>query len=152
MLDGFKTILIADANEEEREYLSISLTAEGYKVETAKASSEIIQKLHNNSDVSVIVMDVNMPEVRAYELIPIVKKINRRIPIIVMSSDDSIDLAREVRQAGIFFYAMKPLNIEEIKLAVRDAFKKVIRETSIPIINQKYVIREETSCVSFFTS
>ena len=112
----------------------------------------MIQKLHNNSDVSVIVMDVNMPEVRAYELIPIVKKINRRIPIIVMSSDDSIDLARKVRQAGIFFYAMKPLNIEEIKLAVRDAFKKVIRETTIPIINQKYVIREETSCVSFFTS
>jgi DNA-binding NtrC family response regulator len=147
MLDGFKTILIADANEEEQEYLSISLAAEGYKVETAKASSEMIQKLHNNSDVSVIVMDVNMPEVRAYELIPIVKKINRRIPIIVMSSDDSIDLARKVRQAGIFFYAMKPLNIEEIKLAVRDAFKKVIRETSLPIINQKYVIRE--LCSSF---
>ena len=129
MIDCFKTVLIADTNEEEREYLSIALASEGYKVETAKASSEMIKKLHNKSDVGVIVMDVNMPGVRAYEVIPIVKKINRRIPIIVMSSDNSIDLARKVRQAGIFFYAMKPLNIEEMKLAVKDAFKKVNHET-----------------------
>jgi DNA-binding NtrC family response regulator len=46
-----------------------------------------------------------------------------------MSSDNSIDLARKVRQAGIFFYAMKPLNIEEMKVAVRDALKKMNHET-----------------------
>ena len=136
MIDCFKTVLIAETNEEEREYLSIALASEGYKVETAKASSEMIKKLHNKSDVGVIIMDVNMPGVRAYEVIPIVKKINRRIPIIVMSSDNSIDLARKVRQVGIFYYAMKPLDIEEMKLVVRDAFKKVSRETSYPIINQ----------------
>jgi len=129
MLACFKTVLIADTNEEDQEYLSIALAGEGYKIETARASSEMIQKLQNNSDIGVIVMDVNMPGVRAYEVIPIVKKINRIIPIIVMSSDDSIDLARKVRQAGIFFYAMKPLNIEEMKLAVKDAFKKVHHET-----------------------
>ena len=129
MTDGFKTILIADANEEEREHLSLALAGEGYKVETAMASSEVIQKLQSSGEIGVIVMDVNMPGVKAYEVIPIVKKINRRIPIIVMSSDNSIDLARKVRQAGIFFYAMKPLNIEEMKLAVKDAFKKVNHET-----------------------
>ena len=157
MLDYFKTVLIADTNEEDRESLSIALASEGYKVETAIASSEMIQKLHDNSDVGVIIMDVNMPGVRAYEVIPIVKKINRRIPVIVMSSDNSIDLARKVRQAGIFFYAMKPLNIEEMKLVVRDAFKKISRETIYPIINQKHTSflrklstgKEETSCAHF---
>ncbi|MBC7189246.1 hypothetical protein H5U35_03400 [Candidatus Aerophobetes bacterium] len=43
--------------------------------------------------------------------------------IIVTSSDNSVELARKIRAEGVFFYALKPLDIEEIKLAVSDALK-----------------------------
>ena len=128
MRNGFKTILIADSDEEVRERLKTILADEGYKVETAKVGSEIIQKVQTH-DIGVTIMDVFMPGMKVHKVIPAVKSINPGIPIIVMSADSSIDLAREVRKEGIFFYAMKPLNMEEIKLAVKDAVKKVNRET-----------------------
>jgi len=66
---------------------------------------------------------------KAYEMIPLVKEINPRVPIIVMSADSSVELAQRIRHEGVFFYAMKPLDGDEIESAVESAFKKLTHET-----------------------
>jgi hypothetical protein len=46
----------------------------------------------------------------------------------VISSEESIGLAKRLREAGIFYQAMKPIDPEEIRSAVACAFDKIERE------------------------
>ena len=124
MQNNPKTILIADIDDATRLSLSIFLVKDGYKVETAQFGSEVIQKVQNMS-IDLLIMDVELSGMKGYEIVPILKKIDPKLPIIIMSSDSSLELAKKVRETEIFFYAIKPLDFEEIKLAVRDAFKKI---------------------------
>lgn len=124
MQNNPKTILIADIDDATRLSLSIFLVKDGYKVETAQFGSEVIQKVQNMS-IGLLIMDVELSGMKGYEIVPILKKIDPKLPIIIMSSDSSLELAKKVRETEIFFYAIKPLDFEEIKLAVKDAFKKI---------------------------
>ena len=66
--------------------------------------------------------------VKACDLVAIFKKINPRVQVIVISSEESIGLVKRLRGAGIFYQAMKPVDLEEIRSAVECAFEKIERE------------------------
>jgi DNA-binding NarL/FixJ family response regulator len=58
----------------------------------------------------------------------LLKNINSKIQIVVISSEESIGLVKRLRGAGIFYQAMKPVDLGEIKSAVECAFQKIERE------------------------
>ena len=99
----------------------------GYQVEAAKVVSEMIRKVRNGS-IHVVLLDDEIEGVKAYDLIPLLKKINYRVQIIVISSEESLGQVKRLRGAGIFYQAMKPVDFEEIKSAVECAFGKIERE------------------------
>jgi len=119
-------VLVADADEKSRVSVVKFLLKENLAVDTTSMASEVIQKIQNKK-IDVLVMDVELRGMKGYEIIPILKRMDPELCIIVTSSDTSLDLARKIREEGIFFYAVKPLDLEEIKLAVNDALKRVIR-------------------------
>lgn len=100
----------------------------GFRVETAKAISDLIRKVRNGN-IHVVLMDDEIEGIKALDLVNIVKKINSKTQIIVVSSENSIILAKQLREAGIFYQIMKPIDLEEIKSVVECAFKKVGRES-----------------------
>lgn len=122
-----KKILIAYQDDLGGKSLSIYLHGLGYKVERAKILSEIIRKIRNGN-FPVILLDDEIEGLKAYDVVPLLKKINSKIQIILISSEESINVARLLRGAGIFYQAMKPIDLEEIKSAVKCAFEKVERE------------------------
>ncbi len=99
----------------------------GYRVETAKAVGDMIRKVRNGN-IHVVLMDDEIEGVKALDLVNLVKKINSKTQIIVISSENSLGLAKQLREAGIFYQAIKPVDLEEIKSVVECAFKKVERE------------------------
>ena len=106
MQNSVQTILIADNDDTIRLALSVSLAKEGYKVETAQSGTEVIQKIQNMS-IDVLIMDVELSGMKGYEIVPILKKINPKLPIIMMSNDSSLELAKKVSDitgAEIRFY------------------------------------------------
>ena len=102
----------------------------GYRVETAKSVSELFRKVRNGSG-HVVLLDDQIEGVRACDLVPVLKGINGIIQIIVISSEESLGPVRRLRGAGIFYQAMKPVDMEELKSAVACAFEKVERENPV---------------------
>lgn len=119
-----KTILIADGDEEVRRVLAEALAKVGYQVETAERASKVIHRIQT-AKIDVLIMDVGIPDIGGCEVIPIIRNIDPSIPIIILASDSSLELAKEVRKEGVFYYALKPLDLEEINLAVQDACRRV---------------------------
>lgn len=122
-----KTILIAYQDDLGARSLSTFFHGIGYRVETAKMVSEVIRKVRNMK-MSVALLDDEIEGVKACDLVPLFKKINDKIQVIVISSEVSIGLVKRLRGAGIFYQAMKPVDLEEIRSAVECAFEKIERE------------------------
>ena len=122
-----KTILIAYQDDVWAKSLSSFFHGIGYRVETAKMVSEMIRKVRKGN-IHVALLEDEMEGVKACDLVPLFKKIDDKIQVIVISSDLSIGLVKRLRGAGIFYQAMKPVDLEEIKSAVACAFEKIERE------------------------
>ncbi len=122
-----KTILIAYQDDLWARSLSTYFHSVGYRVDTTKLVSEMIRRIRNGKTLLVL-LDDEVEGVRACDLVPLFKKINPKVQVIVISSEVSIGLAKRLRGAGIFYQAMKPVDLEEIKSAVECAFEKIERE------------------------
>ncbi len=122
-----KTILIAYQDDLWARSLSTYFHSMGYRVDTAKLVSEMIRRIRNGK-THLVLLDDEIEGVRACDLVPLLKNINSKVQVIVISSEVSIGLVKRLRGAGIFYQAMKPVDLEEIKSAVECAFEKIERE------------------------
>ena len=122
-----KTILIAYPDDFWSKSLSAFFHDVGYKVETTKAVSEMIQRIRKGN-IHVILIDDEIEGVKACDVVPCSKNMNPKIQVIVISSEESIGLVKRLRGAGIFYQAMKPVDLTEVKSAVECAFRKIERE------------------------
>jgi DNA-binding NtrC family response regulator len=122
-----KMILVAYQDDLGIRSLSTFFHGVGYKVETTKVMSEMIRKIRKGN-IHVILIDDEIEGVKACDVVPLLKNINPKIQIIVISSEESIGLVKRLRGAGIFYQAMKPVDLEEVKAVVECAFRKIERE------------------------
>lgn len=115
-------VLIASSDEPLAEYLYHQLIELGWTVSRANLVSDLLRKVRGE-EVDILLLDNNVEGIPSYDLIPLIKRINSRMPIIALSEDSSLEMSKRVRLEGIFFLAMKPIDPEEIRAAVGDAIK-----------------------------
>ena len=109
-----KLILLVDDEENARIALSRLLTREGYIVETAANGFEALGYLREH-DVSLIVTDINMPEMNGIEFL---REVNRSFPgsnVIMITAYGGVESYIEAINLGAFEYINKPVKIEELR-------------------------------------
>ncbi len=132
-----KTILIAYQDDLWGRSVSAFFHGIGSRIETTKIVSDMIRKVRNGK-IQVVLLDDEIEGVQACDLVPLFKKMNHKTQVIVISSEASLGLVKRLREAGIFYQAMKPVDLEEIKSAVECAFEKIeresLQETILPLL------------------
>lgn len=116
-------ILLAGSNSDQMVAICQSLFSEAYQVTTVDHRGELFGRL-KAGQADVLILGVDVLGAKAYELIAQIRRLGCRVPVIVASADPSIELAQKLREVGIFFYLMEPLDGEEVRSAVRDAVRK----------------------------
>lgn len=102
-------ILIVDDETIIREWLQHtmqSLEGLGIHADTASDGIEALEKLQQTS-YNVIFIDIQMPRMNGIDLIREIRTINKEILIVILSSHDEFDYAREVMRNGAFEYILK---------------------------------------------
>ena len=115
-----KKILIIDPNCTERTVIAAFLRSENFHIETGKGLPDAIKKL-SVSGYDCLIMDVNLPEMKGYEAVPIIKNIDPKIKIIMTTKKNTKSLEAKVREQDIFFYFIKSFGKEELRLAIHNA-------------------------------
>jgi DNA-binding NtrC family response regulator len=123
-----KTILIACGDDLWARSLSTFFHDTGYSVEMVRGVSQMIRRVLNGN-IHVLLLDDEVEGIKAWDLVSLLKRINRRVQVIVISSEEALELVRQLRGAGIFYQAMKPVDMAELNSAVESAFKKIQRES-----------------------
>jgi len=82
------------------------------------------------TQVSYDVSILDLPEEKDFEIIPNIHSIDPKLPVIATSSDISIEAQKRLRSYGLFYFFTFPIDIEELKKAIRDAAKFSQKERS----------------------
>lgn len=111
-------IFVVDDESSVRISLSDDLKDLGYIVYDYENPLEaLIDLMKLNPDL--IFSDVRMPELNGIEFLKEVKKIKPNTYLVMMTGYSSINTAVEAVKAGAYDYISKPLNIEEIKIILK---------------------------------
>ena len=123
MTETEKEILIVDPNHDERMVMASFLRSEDYAVDTSGSLAEAIRKLSGNA-IRCLILDVDLPEMKGYEAVSVLKNINPDLKIIMTTRTNTRELEAKVREQDIFFYFIKSFGKDELKLAIHNAFNK----------------------------
>lgn len=104
-----KTILVAEDEDDNYQFLNIVLTRLGYQTYHAKTGLEAIHLLESNKQISLVLMDIKMPEMSGIEATIEIRKTNKTIPIIAQSAFLKTGYEDLINENGFTDYLMKPI-------------------------------------------
>lgn len=118
-------VLIADDNLDSRKVMADLFNGAGYDVTVTNSVASVLEGVLKKT-VQIVLIGNDFDEVAATELIPLLKKCNKEITIIFISSDASLPLLRKLRNDGIFYHSLQPEDPseqEDLKRAVECALE-----------------------------
>jgi len=118
-----QTILIVEDSEDILDLMEYTLSKEGYDVITCIDTSNVRDVL-DEENVSLILMDRNLPGVEGSMYISKLRKEGYNQPVIYVSAKDSSDEIVEGFERGGDDYITKPFNLNELKARVKSLIKR----------------------------
>ncbi|MBI4169741.1 MAG: sigma-54-dependent Fis family transcriptional regulator [Acidobacteria bacterium] len=116
-------VLIVDDEKGMRDLLSILLKKEGYAVAAAE-SAEKAREHVGRGDLDLVICDISMPGASGLEVLKQSKASNPETPVIMITAYASTESAVEALKLGAYDYLIKPFDVEEMKIVVRNALEK----------------------------
>ena len=119
-------LLIADEDLATRKQMAELFIDAGYQVTIPNSVAGALVGILKKT-VKVVLLSMRFDELLATDLIPLLKKANRDLTIILVASELPMALLRKARHEGIFYHALKPAqpgDEEELRQVVKCAFEK----------------------------
>ena len=105
-------ILIVDDDASFRRVVDYTLKEEGYQTTLAEDALTALGKL-DESDFSLVITDVRMPQMSGLELLTSIRAIKPEVPVILVTGFASVESAIEAVDLGVSAYIQKPFNTKE---------------------------------------
>ena len=148
-----KKILIADDDSSVRLVLSQAFTRLGYQVR-ATGNATTLLKWVMDGEGDLVVTDVMMPDENVFDVLPRIRKERPKLPIIVMSAQNTLLTAVNAADAGAFEYISKPFDLDDVTSAARRALSRpadaeaskaqarAMRDERLPLIGRSAPMQE----------
>jgi two-component system response regulator AtoC len=123
--NGSGTILLGEDELEVRCYLEMALRCQGYSVEMAQDGEELLSCLQSNvGTISAVLLDLVMPRKDGFETLKEIRRIDKDLPIIIVSGASSPLNVVEAMKNGATDFLGKPISPEDLRLALKSALDK----------------------------
>ena len=106
-------ILVADDEENIRWILQTSLGRAGFEVDCAPSGRDAVRKALEGN-YSLILLDINMPDLGGFEVMTRVRNGGVDSPIIFITAHNTVSNAIDSMQLGAYDYVTKPFDLEEV--------------------------------------
>ena len=116
-------VLVVEDDVRFNQIVCASLNAAGYAVQGCTNASEAFDALHESS-ADIIISDIMMPGIDGFEFVEDVRRINKRIPILLMTARDDLSAKRQGFRAGIDDYMVKPIDLDELLLRIEALLRR----------------------------
>lgn len=102
-----------------------------YEFVFAANGVEALEKLESNHDISIVLSDINMPEMDGLTLLSKINEAHPLIKAVMVSAYGDIENIRVAMNRGAFDFVTKPINFDDLNITVEKTIKHVeqIRKT-----------------------
>jgi len=123
MLDRLKnlTLLCVEDNEGVRKRLSNTLKFYFKNVLVAQDGLKGYE-LYKNTKIDIIMTDIDMPNMNGIELCKKIRKLDKDIPLIILTAYSSEEYLIELINLKINHFILKPINSRKLEVALKDIF------------------------------
>ncbi len=118
-----KKILIADDDASIRLVLSQAFSRLGYQVRATSNASTLL-KWVSEGEGDLVVTDVVMPDENVFDVLPRIRKERPKLPVIVMSAQNTLLTAVNAAEVGAFEYVSKPFDLDDMAAAAKRALAR----------------------------
>lgn len=108
-------VLVADDSSTMRKIILRSLQAVGVSSATEANDGEEAIQMFQNGTFDLVLTDWNMPKKNGLEVIQEIRKLNAKIPIIMVTTEAEKSRVLEAIQAGVSDYLVKPFTAETLR-------------------------------------
>src|SRR6202166_2844624 len=133
-------ILIADDDASIRLVLRQAFSRLGYQVR-ATGNATTLLKWVSEGEGDLVITDVVMPDENVFDVLPRIRKQRPKLPVIVMSAQNTLLTAVNAAEIGAFEYMPKPFDLDHMVAAARRALAK--RSDAEPARDQARAVRDE---------
>jgi PAS domain S-box-containing protein len=117
---GTETILVVDDEEHIRELARRNLNKAGYTVLMAANGIEALAVYRKNqSDISLVILDLIMPEMGGMECLEELVKVNPNVKVLIASGFSPAGPPRESIKVGVHGFVDKPFRVKEMLTTIR---------------------------------
>jgi two-component system response regulator HydG len=141
-LKNSSAITLIDDDLDLLDLLSSFFKQRGYKVSSYSNAEEALIEIENKrSNPDVVISDLKLPVMSGLDFIRRIRRSNSSLPIILMTSEGSVETAVESIEAGAYDFVLKPLHIPQLLISVQRAL--FLNEVQIENNNLKSLFQED---------
>src|ERR1700727_818046 len=152
-------ILIADDDSSIRLVLSQAFSRLGYQVR-ATGNATTLLKWVSDGEGDLVVTDVVMPDENVFDVLPRIRKQRPKLPVIVMSAQNTLLTAVNAAEIGVFDYIPKPFDLDDMTATAKRALARpadseaakaqarAARDERLPLIGRSAPMQEVYRTIS----
>jgi len=152
-------ILLADDDDSVRLVLHKALTRAGHSVK-ATDNAETLVKWAESGQGDIVVTDVMMGGREVFESLPRLTEARPKLPVIIISANNTVNTALKSGQHKVFEYVPKPFDLDDVTNAVARAGQSVnprkaksnAENKRLPMIGRSAVMQPVFRAVSRFAA
>jgi len=124
-------ILVVDDETPVREVLTEYFATEGYDVQAAGSGVEALAAVRGGR-ADLVLLDVRMPGLDGVQVLRRIRELDRRVPVIMVTANEDVGLAKETLKLGAFDYVAKPFDFDYLDRAVAAGLARVGEQAGRP--------------------
>jgi adenylate cyclase len=96
-----------------------------YEFVFAENGRQALEVLDQNSDISLVLSDINMPEMDGLTLLVKINESNPLIKVVMVSAYGDMDNIRTAMNRGAFDFVVKPVNFDDLEVTMEKTIRHV---------------------------
>ena len=119
-----KKVLVLEDEASIRSFIVINLQRAGYEVVEAECGEEALQKLQENPDTKLCLLDIMLPDIDGFEVCRRIRMSNAQVGIIMLTArSQEMDKVTGLMN-GADDYVTKPFSLEEVVARIRAILRR----------------------------
>ncbi|MBN1382249.1 MAG: sigma-54-dependent Fis family transcriptional regulator [Deltaproteobacteria bacterium] len=123
-------ILVIDDDKSIRETLDLYLTEEGYEISTAQNGTEGLNRFVE-FEPDAVILDIRLPDIDGFTVLEDLLEDNENVKVIMITAFHDMETTIRAMKEGAFDYIHKPINVDELEVAIQKALKASEMEKKI---------------------
>jgi two-component system response regulator AtoC len=134
-------VLIVDDEAMHARLIARWLATEDYETEIAEDGESCLRLIHRILP-DVVCLDLNMPGIGGLETLRRLKNHHPRLPVIMLTAEDSVEAAVESMQAGAYGFLTKPVDKQRLFTEVQQAVEHSVLSLRVAELERESGERE----------